>query len=86
MCYDLYVLASFGTDKKLTQAFNSNDPCCFAAKDLDLSYENEIKNGLTSLGSDEFAINVLNSGYHFITGQHLMKFYLDIDEKNKLLN
>lgn len=80
--YDLYVLASFGTGKKLTQVFNSNDPCCFAAKDQDLSYENEIKNRLTSLGSGEFEINVINTNYHRITGEHLISFYLDIDEKN----
>ena len=80
--YDLYVLASFGTDRKLTQVFNSNDPCCFAAKDQDLSYENEIKNRLTSLGSGEFEISIVNDYYHFITGYHLILFYLDIDEKN----
>ena len=80
--YDLYVLASFGTDKKLTQVFNLYDECCFASKDLDLSYENEIKNRLTSLGSGEFEINIVNDYYHFITGYHLILFYLDIDEKN----
>ena len=81
--YDLYVLASFGTDRKLTQYFNSNDSCCFAARNLDLSYENEIKDRLASLGSGEFAINVLDSDYHFLTGGHLINFYLDIDEKNE---
>lgn len=80
--YDLYVLASFGTDRKLTQVFNSNDPCCFAAKDQDLNYENEIENRLASLGSGEFEIIVVNSNYHRITGEHLFSFYLDIDEKN----
>jgi uncharacterized protein YjbI with pentapeptide repeats len=80
--YDLYVLASFGTDRKLTQVFNSNDPCCFAAKDQDFSYENEIKNRLASLGSGEFEIIVINTNYHRITGEHLISFYLDIDEKN----
>ena len=80
--YDLYTLASFGTDKKLTQVFNSNDDCCFAAKYLDLSYENEIKNRLTSLGSGEFEISIANENYHIITGEHLIQFYLDIDEKN----
>ena len=37
-----------------------NDECCFAAKYLDLSYENEIKNRLTSLGSGEFEISITN--------------------------
>ena len=81
--YDLYVLASFGTDRKLTQFFNTNDSCCFAANDQDFSYENEIKNRLASLGSGEFVIDTITSEYHFITGAHLMKFYIDIDEKNE---
>ena len=80
--YDLYVLASFGTDKKLTQVFNYEDECCFAAKNLDLSYENEIKNRLTSLGSGEFEIITISSSHHIISGTALLKFYLDIDEKN----
>ena len=80
--YDLYVLASFGTDKKLTQVFNYEDECCFAAKNLDLSYENEIKNRLTSLGSGEFAIHVRNTFHHIVTGKQLILFYIDIDEKN----
>ena len=80
--YDLYTLASFGTDKKLTQVFNSNDDCCFAADDLDLSYENEIKNRLTSLGSDGFKINIAENKRHFIIGNQLLSFYFDIDEKN----
>ena len=80
--YDLYVLASFGTDKKLTQVFNYEDECCFAAKNLDLSYENEIKNRLTSLGSGEFEIKTAYTNYHLITGVSLILFYIDIDEKN----
>ena len=80
--YDLYVLASFGTDRKLTQVFNMYDGCCFAAERLDLSYSDEIKNRLTSLGSGEFEITTINSGHHIILGDALLKFYLEIDEKN----
>nr|AIF05312.1 putative low-complexity protein [uncultured marine thaumarchaeote KM3_181_G03] len=80
--YDLYLLASLGEDKKLTQVFNTNDECCFAAERLDLSYSNEIKNRLTSLGSGEFEIITIRSGYHIVSGEALLKFYLDIDEKN----
>ena len=91
--YDLYVLASFGTDKKLTQVFNYEDECCFAASfthinngtvvHQDFSYENEIKNRLTSLGSGEFEIKTVNTAYHLITGVSLISFYIDIDEKNE---
>ena len=80
--YDLYVLASFGTDRKLSQYFNSDDSCCFAARNLDLSYENEIKDRLANLGSGEFEIISLSNNYHIITGHVLTHIYLDIDEKN----
>ena len=81
--YDLYVLASFGTDRKLTQIFNFDDECCFAVSDgKDLSYENEIKNRLANLGSGKFDIIIDMTHHHFISGTSLMSFYFDIDEKN----
>ena len=81
--YDLYVLASFGTNSKLTQIFNFDDECCFAVSDeKDLSYENEIKNRLSILGSGEFDIIIDMTHRHFISGTSLISFYLDIDEKN----
>ena len=83
--YDLYVLASFGTDKKLAQVFDWNDKCCFAAKDIDTSYSHEIKNRLTDLGSGEFEIGFTYNpaGVHHISGKALISFYLDIqNEKN----
>ena len=80
--YDLYLLASFGEDEKLTQVFNMYDECCFAGERLDFSYRNEIENRLTNLGSGEFEIVTIDSGYHIISGNALLKFYLDIDEKN----
>ena len=80
--YDLYVLGSFGADRKLTQAFNWNDECCLAGSNLDLSYVAEIKNRLASLGSGEFEIILPLQYYHIITGPVLTYIFLDIDEKN----
>ena len=80
---DLYVLASFGEDRKLFQSFNLKDQCCFAAEDLNFDYEEKISNRLTNLGSGEFDIHVASTQYHFISAQSLITFYLDIDEKNK---
>ena len=80
---DLYVLASFGEDRKLSQIFHVNDECCFPARDLDLSYEETIKNRLASLGSGEFQIIVTETYMHIINVYELFEFYLDIDEKNE---
>ena len=51
--------------------------------DLDLSYEETIKNRLASLGSGEFQIIVTQSYMHMISVEDLRIFYLDIDEKNE---
>ena len=80
---DLYVLASFGEDRKLSQIFHVNDECCYPAEDLDLSYEETIKNRLASLGSGEFQIIITQSHMHMLSVQDLLHFYLDIDEKNE---
>ena len=80
--YDLYVLGSFGADRKLTQIFTFDDECCFASKNLDLSYADEIENRLASLGSGEFEIISIPGTYHIITGKILTSIFLDIDEKN----
>jgi len=80
--YDLYVLASFGEGRKLTQVFNENDHCCFAANRLDLTYDSEIKYRLTNLKSGEFEIFILPYSTHYISGDALFLFYFDIDEKN----
>jgi len=85
--HDLYVLASFGTDRKLMQIFDLNDECCFAAKDINTSYSDEIKNRLAGLGSGEFWIGFSEnvSGVHGILGKTLTLFYLDIlNEKEKI--
>ena len=80
---DLYVLGGFGEDRKLTQFFHMYDDCCYPAKDLDLSYEETIKNRLVSLGSGGFEISVADSTEHSINSQALFEFILDIDEESE---
>jgi hypothetical protein len=80
---DLYVLGGFGEDRKLTQFFHMYDDCCYPAKDLNLSYEETIKNRLASLGSGEFEISVADSTRHSINSQALFEFILDIDEESE---
>jgi hypothetical protein len=59
------------------------DDCCYPAKDLNLSYEETIKNRLASLGSGGFEISVADSTKHSINSQALFEFILDIDEESE---
>jgi pimeloyl-ACP methyl ester carboxylesterase len=52
---DLYVLDSYGENRKHVQIFNKYDPCCFSDPPFE-TYENEIKSVLSKLGQGSFAI------------------------------
>ena len=75
---DLYVLASFGEDRKLTQWFHTKDSCCFAADELDFNYEETIKKRLTNLGSGEFEIFIEDTSRHNVSTKALTQFFKDI--------
>ena len=76
---DLYVLASFGEDRKLTQWFHTRDSCCFAADELDFNYEETIKKRLANLGSGEFEIFIEDTSRHEVSTKALSEFLLDIE-------
>ncbi len=50
---ELYIMSSYGEDRKLVQMFNKYDPCCFSGT-RHLLYENNIKDSLAKLGSGNF--------------------------------
>ena len=75
---DLYVLASFGEDRKLTQWFHTKDSCCFAADELDFNYEETIKKRLANLGSGEFEIFIEDTSRHNVSTKALTQFFKDI--------
>lgn len=52
---ELYVMASYGDDRKLVQIFNKFDPCCFSGEPF-IHYEKEIKTKLDVLGEGNFLI------------------------------
>jgi len=76
---DLYVLASFGEDRKLTQWFHTKDSCCFAADELDFNYEETIKKRLASLGSGEFEIFIESTSRHAVSTKALSEFLSGIE-------
>jgi|LWDU01.1.fsa_nt_gi hypothetical protein len=52
---DLYIMSSYGDDRKFVQIFNKYDSCCFAG-DLYKSYENNIKKSILKLEKGYFEI------------------------------
>jgi hypothetical protein len=52
---DLYIMSSYGEDRKFIQIFNKYDPCCFSGE-FYKTYENEIKESLAILNNTNFDI------------------------------
>lgn len=52
---ELYTMASYGQDRKLVQIFNEFDLCCYEETWYE-TYENDVKNKISSLGKGEFHI------------------------------
>lgn len=68
---DQYILASYGEGREQLQIFNKNDPCCFSGNDS-LSYQHEIQERLSNLGSGKFSIIIdENNTTHSISEKSL---------------
>ena len=52
---DLYIMSSYGEDRKFIQIFNKYDSCCFSGE-FYKTYENEIKESLFTLNKGHFDI------------------------------
>jgi pimeloyl-ACP methyl ester carboxylesterase len=52
---ELYVMASYGEDRKLVQIFNEFDKCCWSGDSFKI-YENKVKNVTYNIGNSEFDI------------------------------
>jgi len=52
---DLYVMASYGENRKFVQIFNKSDPCCFDG-DAFLEYEKQVQETVYGLGKGSFEI------------------------------
>jgi len=54
---DLYILSSYGENRKFVQIFNKYDPCCFSGESHK-SYENLIKEAISQLNQGYFEIYI----------------------------
>lgn len=59
---ELYLLSSYGEDRRLIQIFNQYDPCCFSGDNFQI-YVDVLQNKLKELGSGYFSAYLDNTHY-----------------------
>ena len=69
---DLYILASFGDDRKHIQIFNKNDPCCFSG-DLRGIFDNDIQVNLQELGMGHYEIFIDETHFEHKISEYSLK-------------
>ena len=81
---ELYIMSSFGDDRKLVQLFIYNDPCCFQAELYEkFPYGNVIQNKLEILGNEgKFSVLLDSSTNQHEISDHALSLILD-DMLNK---
>jgi len=79
---ELYVMSSYGDDRRLVQIFNEFDPCCFPGYLYEqFPYENAIKEKLSVLQKGQFDVYVEDTAEHKISDSTLIKIASMIENK-----
>lgn len=73
---DLYILDSYGENRKHVQIFNTHDPCCFSNPPFG-TYENEIKSTVSKLGQGSFMIYLDDTHKEHKISDHALTIILD---------
>lgn len=73
--FDLYVLDSYGNDRKFVQIFNKFDPCCYWGTAFQ-SYETELKEKIILLQPSEFKIFLDDSHSKHIISEKMLQLIL----------
>ncbi|MCV0366650.1 MAG: hypothetical protein K5798_05245 [Nitrosopumilus sp.] len=73
---DLYIINSYGDDRKFIQIFNKYDSCCFSGE-LFKSYENEIKESIKKLKHGHFEIYLDETHKTHKISESALKIILD---------
>ena len=72
---ELYVMGSYGDDRKLIQIFNKYDPCCFDGE-LYQSYEDEVKRTVSNLQKGKFKIYLDDSHKGHMISENTLRIIL----------
>ena len=73
---DLYIMNSYGDNRKFIQIFNKYDSCCFSGE-LYKSYENEIKESINQLKKGHFDIYLDETHKTHKISESVLKIILD---------
>ena len=77
---ELYVMGSYGENRKQIHIFNKFDPCCFSG-DLSKNYEDIIKDRLIILDKGQFDVEIDESNTkHSISKNTLTKIFVEIEK------
>jgi len=74
---ELYVLGSYGDDRKFIQIFNKYDPCCFSGE-LSQTYSNEVKLVVSELNQGgHFEVHIDDTHKGHIISEHALQIVID---------
>jgi len=74
---ELYILSSYGDNRKLIQIFNEKDPCCFSGKKISTYQDNIIKK-LNKLGNGTFDIVLDDTHEEHKISEHALNIIHDM--------
>ncbi len=78
---DLYLLASYGENRKHIQIFNENDPCCFSGDPREIN-DKKIKSVLKDLGNGNYDIYVDDTHFEHKISEFALNIIQNEIEKN----
>ena len=73
---ELYILSSYGDDRKLVQIFNKYDSCCFSGNSSGI-YDDIIKKKLTTLNKGSFYLYIDDTHYEHKISNYAESLILD---------
>jgi len=73
---DLYIMSSYGDNRKFVQIFNKFDPCCFSGERAKI-YSDEIQSTLSQLGKGEFEIHIDDTHNNHKISNHALEIILN---------
>lgn len=73
---DLYIMSSYGDNRKFVQIFNKFDSCCFSGERAKI-YSDEIQSTLSKLGKGEFEIHIDDTHKNHKISNHALEIILN---------
>jgi hypothetical protein len=70
---ELYIMGSFGTERKLILIYNEFDPCCFSGSDYEqFPFGNVLKNKIANIGEGQFNVIIDREQHQHIISNEIL--------------